>query len=64
MMSIRTSILGGVTLSGEDARKFVNQVRYGRPSKAAIQAFKNSKGMAAELREKGYVTMPKKKKAA
>jgi len=32
---IKSSVFGSVTLSGEDARKFERQVRYGRPSQAA-----------------------------
>jgi hypothetical protein len=34
-MSIRSHAFGRVTLTGQDARKFKNQVAYGKPSAAA-----------------------------
>lgn len=37
---IKSSVFGSVTLSGPDAKKFQQQVRYGRPSQAAIETLR------------------------
>lgn len=60
-MSVRSSTFGGVRLSGEDAKKFINQVRYGRPNKAAAGALAQGKKMLKEYEQKGYATIAFKK---
>ena len=40
-MSIKSDAFGRVTLTNEDAQKFANQVRYGRPKKAAFEAVRD-----------------------
>jgi len=62
-MSVETSTFGALRLSGEDARKFKNQMRYGRPKKAAKAAAARGKGMMAQFRKKGYVVVRAAKKA-
>ena len=56
-MSVKTTTFGGVHLSGEDARKFLNQVRYGRPKQAAKDACAHGLPMVKEFMEKGYSTI-------
>lgn len=46
-------------LNKEDSVKFLNQVKYGRPSKTARAALKNGLKLLKELRSKGYATIPK-----
>ncbi|ESQ84994.1 hypothetical protein ABENE_19450 [Asticcacaulis benevestitus DSM 16100 = ATCC BAA-896] len=62
-MAIISSAFGGVTLTGSDARKFQDQVTYGRPKSAAIESVKRGVEMAKEYKHTGYVqlkTKPKK----
>ncbi len=54
-MSIHSSAFGGVTLTGRDAEKFVNQIRYGRPKKAASETVKRGSEAAKTLREEGRI---------
>ena len=56
-MSVKTSTFGGIYLSGEDAKKFVTQVRHGRPKQAAKDAARQGKVMVDEFNSKGYVTL-------
>jgi hypothetical protein len=42
-------------LTGADAKKFRNQVRYGRPKRAAVEAAHRGVAMAKELAETGRV---------
>ena len=37
-MSIKSQAFGRVTLTGQDAKKFINQVKYGRPSATATES--------------------------
>jgi hypothetical protein len=62
-MSIQTSTFGALRLSGEDARKFKNQLRYGRPKEAAKGAAARGKVMMAQFQKKGYVLVRAAKKA-
>jgi hypothetical protein len=46
---IKSDTFGGVTLSGDDARKFDRQVRYGRPSLAAQETLKQGDALLARF---------------
>ena len=50
-------------ISGEDARKFKNQLRYGRPKQAAKAAAVRGKVMMGHFQKKGYVMVRAAKKA-
>jgi len=54
-MSIKSSAFGGVTLTGDDAKKFMNQVRYGRPKQAAIDSAKRGSALLSEMQSTGSV---------
>lgn len=56
-MSIHSSAFGGVFLTGKDAEKFVNQVRYGRPKKAASETVKRGSEAAKTLISTGKLTL-------
>lgn len=56
-MSVKTTDFGAVRLSGQDAKKFVNQVVYGKPRKEAVASYKRGERLVAEFREKGYATI-------
>lgn len=56
-MSVHSSVFGGVTLTGKEASKFVNQVKHGKPKQAAKDASVRGKKMLAEYNEKGFVTI-------
>ena len=60
-MSVHTSTFGGVRLSGEDAKKFINQVKHGRPNKAAAGSLAEGNKMLKEYDKKGYATIAFKK---
>jgi hypothetical protein len=44
-----------ILLLGDDARKFLRQIRHGRPSRAAKEAVARGLEMARELAENGFV---------
>lgn len=54
-MSVKSTTFGSVRLSGEDAKKFSNQVRYGRPKKEAVAAYRRGQEKAREFSETGVV---------
>lgn len=56
-MAVHTSVFGGVRLSGEDAKKFSNQVTYGRPKRAATDALEKGKKLLKEYEKNGYATI-------
>ncbi|MEJ1381605.1 MAG: hypothetical protein RPT95_11700 [Candidatus Sedimenticola sp. (ex Thyasira tokunagai)] len=60
-MSVKTTVFGGVRLSGEDAEKFMRQVTYGRPKEAAKEAYASGKAAVAEMNKKGYATISPRK---
>lgn len=62
-MAINSTSFGGVELSGEDARKFKNQVRYGKPKAAAADTVRDGVALAQELRKHGKVTIRLTRKA-
>jgi hypothetical protein len=61
-MSVKTSVFGGITLSGEDAKAFKRQITYGRPKQAAQDAYKRGAPLVAEFNRKGYATIKPKKR--
>jgi hypothetical protein len=56
-MSVKTTVFGGIRLSGEEAIKFERQVTYGRPKKAAKEAYKRGEVLIEEYAKKGYSTI-------
>lgn len=56
-MSVITSTFGGVRLSGDDAKKFRQQVDYGRPKKAAKVAYARGSKLAEKFAQQGYVVL-------
>ena len=56
-MSVRSTTFGSVRLTGEDAKKFTNQVKNGRPRQEAIDSYKRGSAVAQEFKEKGYATL-------
>lgn len=56
-MSVRTSTFGAVSLTADDAKKFKAQVTYGRPKKAAVDAYARGKVLADKYVSQGYVVL-------
>jgi hypothetical protein len=56
-MSVTSSTFGAVRLTKKDAQKFKDQVKYGRPKKAAVAACARGKEAAAEYVSKGFVAL-------
>lgn len=60
-MSIKSDAFGRVTLTNEDAKKFVNQVKYGRPKKNASDAVKNGLSAVREFQTSGQFVIKAKR---
>lgn len=56
-MSIRSDSFGRVALSGQDAKKFKNQVVYGRPKKAAKDTVANGLKLSNRLQRRGKLRL-------
>ncbi len=56
-MSIQPSAFGRVTLTKQDAKKFKNQVSYGRISSTATETVSRGVDLSRELRKSGRVTV-------
>lgn len=56
-MSVKTSTLGAIHLSGKDAKKFSDQVRYGRPKETANTALSKGVRLLNEYDSKGYAVV-------
>lgn len=56
-MSIQSHAFGRITLTGDDAKKFRNQVTYGRPKKAAKAAVAEGIKLSQELAEHGSISL-------
>ncbi|OQX09608.1 MAG: hypothetical protein BWK80_46735 [Desulfobacteraceae bacterium IS3] len=56
-MGVRTSTFGAVTLSHEDAEKFIKQIRYGRPKKAASKLLEQGRALLKQFDEQGKVVI-------
>lgn len=52
-MAIYSNPFGSIRLTGEDAEKFLRQVRYGRPNAAAKETFAGAKKMGEQFRKHG-----------
>jgi len=59
-VSVKTSILGTIHLSGADAEKFRKQVTYGRPKNAANVALSKGMRLLNEFDAKGYAVVKHK----
>jgi hypothetical protein len=44
-MSIKSRAFGGITLTDSDAKKFENQVTYGKPKQQAVEAAKRARNV-------------------
>jgi len=62
-MSVQTNTFGALRLTGKDARKFENQLRYGRPKQAAQDAAARGKVMLAKFKRDGHVVVRVMKRA-
>ena len=62
-MSVHSSTCGARRRTGEDASKFKNQLRYGRPKAEAKAAAVRGKDMMAQFQKQGYVVVKVAKKA-
>jgi hypothetical protein len=56
-MSIKSHAFGRVTLTGQDAKKFRNQVSHGRPTAAAVQSVRSGIKLAREYEKSGKVSL-------
>lgn len=56
-MSIKTTTFGGIYLSGEDATKFLDQVRDGKIKQSAKNSYARGLPMVKEFSQKGFATM-------
>ena len=61
-MAINSHAFGRVWLTDGDARKFNNQVTYGRPKPAAGESVKRGVEMAKAFQQSGKVTLSLKHK--
>jgi glycine cleavage system aminomethyltransferase T len=61
-VSIRSSTFGSIRLTGEDARKFLAQITYGRPRKAVAAALKRGRPIAAALLRDGFARLKRNKR--
>lgn len=52
-MSIKSTAFGRVVLTDADAKKFVDQVTYGKPKKAAKESVARGVLLSRQLRENG-----------
>lgn len=63
-MAVKSTVFGGVKLTGSEADKFRNQVRYGRPKQAAVESAVRGDSLRLELAEKGRVVIHARKVTA
>lgn len=56
-MSVQSSPFGGITLTGEDAKAFSRQIRYGRPKRAARETFERGRRLVEEYNRLGYAVI-------
>lgn len=59
-MGIKSHAFGRVTLSGQDAKTFKNQVVYGKAKPAATEAVKSGVDLVRKLQRTGTLTLSKK----
>jgi hypothetical protein len=63
-MAIKSSTFGRVTLTESDAKKFKNQITYGKPKLAAIESVKRGVALSRTMRDRGKVTVTLKRGGA
>jgi len=63
-MSIKSHAFGRVTLTERDAEKFTNQVKYGRPKKAAVKSVKKGVAMSRAFAKDGRIEIRPREKVA
>jgi hypothetical protein len=56
-MGIKSTAFGRVVLTDADAKKFKDQVTYGRPKQAARESVARGVQLSRQLRESGSFTM-------
>ena len=56
-MSIKSNAFGGVTLSGRDAKKFKDQVTYGKPKAAAMASVKRGVALSRIFDQDGKISL-------
>ncbi len=56
-MSIKSSAFGRVTLTKQDAEKFIRQVTYGRISSTATDSVNRGVDLSRKLKKSGRVTV-------
>lgn len=56
-MGIRSHAFGRVTLTGRDATKFINQVRFGKPKSAAKESVRKGVRLAREFERDGKLSL-------
>ncbi len=56
-MGVKTSVFGSVTLTNEEAEKFVRQVKYGRPKKNAAKLLREGRTLLKKFEEQGDVML-------
>ncbi len=56
-MAVKSTVFGGVVLSGKEAETFRRQVTYGRPKKAAIASAEKGDRLRAEFEKTGRVVL-------
>jgi hypothetical protein len=54
-MGIKSHAFGRVTLTGRDAKKFRNQVLYGKPKEAAVKSVKRGVVLSRQLQDTGRI---------
>lgn len=62
-MGIKSTAFGRVVLTDADARKFKNQVTYGKPKRAAAEGVSVGLRLSKELQAKGAITFSLKELA-
>ena len=56
-MSIKSNAFGRVTLTDQDAKKFENQVTYGKPTTAAIKSVKAGVKLVRDYEKSGRISL-------
>lgn len=56
-MGIKSHAFGRVTLTGQDAKKFKNQVVYGRAKPAAVKGIKSGVALVRQMQQSGTLTL-------
>ncbi len=56
-MAVKSTVFGGVVLSGQEAETFRRQVTYGRPKKAAIESARKGDRLGTEFEKTGQVVV-------